>query len=69
MGNNNLETKTRRGFFSLFLGKNKSASEKVKMLTPEGKLVLVDKAVLQNASSKKKAGNKEVFDWMKNPSK
>ncbi len=36
--------------------------EKVKMLTPDGKLVEVDKAVLDKAS-KKKVSNKEILDW------
>lgn len=39
------------------------------MLTPDGKLVEVDKAIYEKAVQKKKASNKEIFDWMKNPSK
>ena len=42
--------------------------EKVKMLTADGKLVEVDKAVL-DAASKQKVNNKEILQWMKNPSK
>jgi hypothetical protein len=41
----------------------------VKMLTPDGKLVEVDKSVLEAASKKQKSTNKEIYDWMKNPSK
>lgn len=41
----------------------------VKMLTPDGKLVEVDKAILEQAISKQKASSKDIFDWMKNPSK
>ena len=42
---------------------------KVKMLTADGKLVEIDKAVLEAASKKQKSSNKEIYDWMKNPSK
>ena len=38
--------------------------EKVKMLTPDGKLVEVDKSVLQKAVSAR-ASNEEVQAWMK----
>ena len=30
---------------------------------------LSDKAALDAASTQKKASNKEIYDWMKNPSK
>ena len=66
MGNNNQKnTSSRRGFFSSLLG---GKAEKVKMLTPDGKLVEVDKSVLDR-TAKKKATNKDIFDWMENPSK
>ena len=41
----------------------------VKMLTPDGKLVEVDENILAAATKKAKAGNAEIFQWMKNPSK
>ena len=41
----------------------------VKMLTPDGKLVEVEESVLASATKGKKAGNQEIFKWMKNPSK
>lgn len=63
MGNNQ---QSRRQFFS-FLSTQKK--EKVKMLTPDGKLVEVDKRVLEQASQNKKATNQEIYDWMENPSK
>ncbi|MFN8250330.1 MAG: hypothetical protein U0V75_00515 [Ferruginibacter sp.] len=68
--NNNESNKSRRWFLSLFVnGKEKnSAGEKVKMLTPDGKLVEVDKSVFEKAE-KQKADNKMILDWMKNPSK
>lgn len=63
MGNNQ---QSRRQFFSFLTPKKQ---EKVKMLTPDGKLVEVDKHVLDKASPNKKATNQEIFDWMDNPSK
>lgn len=69
MGNDKKPTnKSRRDFFSSLLQSNKK-TEMVKMLTPDGKLVQVSKALLEQASTKQKATNKEVYDWMKNPSK
>ncbi|HEX5152974.1 MAG TPA: twin-arginine translocation signal domain-containing protein [Parafilimonas sp.] len=38
--------------------------EKVKMLTPDGKLVEVNKSVIEKNAGVKKATDKEVFDWM-----
>ena len=38
------------------------------MLTADGKLVEIDKEVL-DAAAKQKANNKEILQWMKNPSK
>lgn len=64
MDNNN-QDKSRRSFFSdLFTSKK----QKVKMLTADGKLVEIDKEVLE-AASKQKVNNKEILQWMKNPSK
>jgi len=63
--NKNEVNKSRRSFFSGFLNSKK---EKVKMLTPDGKLVEVDKAVL-DAASKQKVNNTEILQWMNNPSK
>ena len=66
MGNNQQpESNSRRSFFSKLLNSKK---EKVKMLTADGKLVEVDKAVLDTAS-KQKVNNKEILQWMNNPSK
>ena len=77
MGNKKTEDKSRRWFLSLFLSGNDDAStaklpgdgEKVKMLTAEGKLVEVDKRILDAATKKQKASNKQILTWMKNPSK
>jgi hypothetical protein len=71
MGNNKkTDNKSRRQFFSLLLSGNEKETTpgRIKMLTPDGKLVEVDRNIFDQAV-KKKAGKKEIFDWMKNPSK
>ena len=62
---------TRRGFLSLFtLSDKKDAKpEMVKMLTADGKLVEIEKSVLEEVAKKQKSSNKEIYDWMQNPSK
>jgi hypothetical protein len=47
----------------------KKEEEMIKMLTPDGKLVLVPRSALSKAENKQKASNKDIYDWMKNPSK
>ena len=63
--------RSRRWFLSLFTSVDPQVqnAQKVKMLTADGKLVEIDKAVLEAASKKQKSSNKEIYDWMKNPSK
>lgn len=62
---------SRRDFLSLFglTDKNEAKPEMVKMLTADGKLVEIEKSVLEEVAKKQKATNKEIYDWMKNPSK
>lgn len=69
--NKKLTAGSRRWFLSLFTtaDKENNKSTMVKMLTANGKLVEVDKAVLENASKKQRSTNKEIYDWMQNPSK
>lgn len=69
--NKNSEDNNRRWFLSLFTTADKKETKPgmVKMLTAEGKLVEIDKAVLEAASKKQKSTNKEIYDWMQNPSK
>ncbi len=69
--NNNSNDKSRRWFLSLFTAINKKEAkpEMVKMLTADGKLVEIEKSVLEAATKKQKSSNKEIFDWMNNPSK
>lgn len=72
MGNPKKPTdQSRRNFLSLFLSGDKKTDnpEMVKMLTADGKLVEVSKAVLDEVSKKQKSTNKEIYDWMKNPCK
>jgi len=42
----------------------KGKEEKVKMLTPDGKLVEVNKSVIEKNAGVRKATDQEVFDWM-----
>ena len=66
MGNNKNETnRSRRGFLTGFF---KADKEKIKMLTADGRLVEIDKEVL-DAAAGRKVTNKEILQWMKNPSK
>jgi hypothetical protein len=69
--NKKTNIKSRRWFLSLFTAADKKEAKPgmVKMLTADGKLVEIDKAVLEAASKKQKSSNKEIYDWMKNPSK
>jgi hypothetical protein len=72
MGNNKKsENNSRRWFLSLFVPADQKAEkpEMVKMLTPDGKLVEVEKSVLDAATKNKKATNQDIYKWMKNPSK
>ena len=62
------ENSSRRYFFSQLFSKNKK-TEKIKMLTADGKLVEVDKSVYDQLSKKQKASNKDIYNWMDNPSK
>jgi hypothetical protein len=39
-------------------------TSQVTMMTPDGKLVLVNRSVLDQNATVKKASEKEVFDWM-----
>lgn len=47
----------------------KAGTEKIKMLTADGKLVEVDKSILDKATDKKRASNEEVFKWMSSKQK
>jgi hypothetical protein len=57
------------GLKNIFLKKTsagKVENKKIKMLTPDGKLVEVDESVVsQVASDQQRASNKEVQQWMK----
>lgn len=64
---NQEKVSSRRSFLSLF-GSRKPSQEKVKMLTPDGKLVEVDKAMLEKVRQGKKASNSDILQWMENTS-
>lgn len=66
MGNKKDQPKSRRQFFSSLMGNKKE--EKIKLLTADGKLVEVDRSVLE-AGQRKKVNNQEILAWMQNPSK
>ena len=56
---------TAAGLISAESANPKSTSgNKVKMLTADGKLVEVDKSVIEKIAASKKASEKEVFEWM-----
>jgi hypothetical protein len=40
------------------------SGETVKMLTPDGKLVEVDKRLLKSAGKRQKVSNKDILDWV-----
>lgn len=67
MGNNKQQPSSRRQFFAALSGKKEQA--KVKLLTPDGKLVEVDKDVYDKITGKQKASNADIYNWMDNPSK
>ncbi|MFZ4058198.1 MAG: hypothetical protein ACOYKE_08650 [Ferruginibacter sp.] len=73
---NNNNDRDRRWFLSFFLPTKQNTvteqpqpTEMVKMLTAEGKLVEIEKSVLDAVAKKQKSTNKEIYDWMNNPSK
>ena len=63
--------KSRRGFLSQFfpIAAKTNNPEMVKMLTADGKLVEVKKSIVDAATTRQKVNNKEILDWMQNPSK
>ncbi|HMU08447.1 MAG TPA: hypothetical protein PKC54_00455 [Ferruginibacter sp.] len=69
--NKGTNDKSRRWFLSLFTPGNKKIEDTgmVKMLTADGKLVEVERSVLDAAPERKKAANKDIYEWMNNPSK
>ena len=41
-----------------------TTGNKIKMLTADGKLVEVDKSVIEKIAASKRASEQEVFEWM-----
>ena len=63
--NSVLAAGTATGLILPIISKSKPKSgDKVKMLTADGKLVEVDRSVIEKATGAKKATGKEVFEWM-----
>lgn len=70
MGDNKKPTdKSRRWFLTGGLLDTGNKKEMVKMLTADGKIVEIEKSVLDAAAKNKKATNQEIYQWMDNPSK
>jgi predicted metal-dependent phosphotriesterase family hydrolase len=72
MGDNKkTDDKSRRWFLSLLSATDNKTTKPgmVKMLTADGKLVEIEQHVLDAAKKNQKATNKEIYDWMQNPSK
>lgn len=70
MGNTRKPRTDRREFFTRFLShKQEEQAQKVKLLTADGKLVEIDKSVLDAATNRVKADNQAIYNWMENPSK
>ncbi len=70
MGDNKKPTdKSRRWFLTGGLLDTGNKTEMVKMLTADGKIVEIEKSVLDAAAKNKKATNQEIYQWMDNPSK
>ena len=42
----------------------KEETKKVKMLTPDGKLVEIDESIITNSRKRKKVKNQDILDWM-----
>jgi hypothetical protein len=61
--------KSRRWFLTGGLLDRGKKKEMVKMLTADGKLVEIEKSLLDAFATKQKAGNREIYNWMDNPSK
>lgn len=70
MGDDKKDTnKSRRSFLTGGLFDSANKKEMVKMLTADGKIVEIEKSVLEAATKKQKATNLEIYKWMDNPSK
>jgi hypothetical protein len=61
--------KSRRWFLTGGLLDSRKKKEMVKMLTADGKLVEIEKSLLDAVATRQKASNKEIYKWMENPSK
>ncbi len=70
MGDNKKPTdKSRRWFLTGGLLDRAKKKEMVKMLTADGKLVEIEKSLLDAIATRQRASNQEIYKWMDNPSK
>ncbi|MEX6688495.1 twin-arginine translocation signal domain-containing protein [Danxiaibacter flavus] len=53
----------------LLPGPEQTSASQITMLTSDGKLVTVNKSVLEQTTGQKKATEREVFEWMNNKHK
>lgn len=53
----------------LIPGSDQASASQVTMLTSDGKLVTINKSVLEQTTDQKKATEREVFEWMNNKHK
>lgn len=58
------------GLTSVVKGSSKvEQKEKIKMLTPDGRLIEIDQSQIENEVTVKRASNEEVLKWMKSQQK
>ena len=52
------------GLFSPFRKSKKNSTEKIKLLTPDGRLVEIDKSAIKKEIISTRATDNEVLEWM-----
>ena len=57
------------GIFSPFRNSKKNNSEKIKLLTPDGKLVEIEKSAIKKEIVSTRATDNEVLEWMNSKNK
>ena len=57
------------GLVSPFKNSKKNSSEKIKMLTPDGKLVEINKSAIKKEIISTRATDNEVLEWMNSKNK
>ena len=57
------------GLFPPFKNSSRKTSKKIKLLTPDGRLVEIDKSAIKNHIISTRATDQEVLEWMKSQPK